>query len=130
MSDLPTSTRAVFDAATPKARDGMRALRALIFETAERLNISVEETLRWGQPAYLSPKGTTLRIAVPKTGGAFALLVHCQTPLIEEFRTATGGVFATETNRAILFERASDIDAAALTPFIRAALTYHDRKAS
>mgnify|MGYP000592624135 CR=1 FL=1 len=48
--------------------------------------------LRWGQPAYLAPKGSTLRVGIPKSGGAFALFAHCQTTLIADFREATGGV--------------------------------------
>jgi hypothetical protein len=33
---------------------------------------ALHETLKWGQPAYLTPEtrsGTTLRLGVPKSGG-------------------------------------------------------------
>lgn len=120
-------------AAFPEAeRDGLLVLRDLIFDTAATLPEvgRIEETLKWGQPAYLTPEtgsGTTLRLGVPKTGG-FALFVHCQTTVIPEFRTLFGEDFAYDGNRAVIFETVQDLRPDALRPLIASALTYHARK--
>lgn len=130
MTAMKPEVRALFDAAPPEARAGLDRLRALIFEVAQSAGVEVSEETRWGQPAYLAPKGSTLRLGLPRNGGRFALYAHCQTTLIPDFRDATNGAFRTETNRAILFDDADEVDPGALTPMIRAALTWHERKRS
>jgi len=128
MTGMPSNTRAAFDAAPPEAKRGLERLRALILDVARDAEIPLREETRWGQPAYLATNGSTLRLGIPKAGGAFALYAHCRTSLIADFREATGNAFKTETNRAVLFDTADDIDPAALAPLIRAALTWHQRK--
>ncbi len=120
---------AVFASAPAKSRAGLVCLRDLIFATArDTPGVGrVEETLKWGQPAYLTPdskSGTTIRLGVPRTGG-FALYVHCQTTLISEFRSLFPDDFAFDGNRAILFEDGQTLPIDALRLFIKNALTYH-----
>ncbi len=89
----------------------------------------VEEALRWGQPAYLTPdtkSGSTIRLGAPKAGG-FALYVHCQTTLIAEFCELAGDAFRYEGNRGVLFRDAADIRPDLLSALIRKALSYHQR---
>lgn len=67
---MDPKVRAAFDAAPAPARDGMLALRAQIFRVAARLPQlgCIDETLRWTQPAYLTPEtrsGSTIRIGSP-----------------------------------------------------------------
>ncbi|CUH64662.1 hypothetical protein TG4357_01420 [Thalassovita gelatinovora] len=128
------AVKAAFGAFAPEARRGLIGLRQLIFETAADLPEvgTVEETLRWGQPAYLTPvrkSGSTLRLGVPKSGG-FALYAHCQTTIISAFAAAFPGQDRIEGNRAVLFEDASQIDPDRHTLLIRHALTYHLRPVS
>jgi len=120
---------AAFDAIPPAAREGLLSLRSLIFEMADDLpNIGrLEEALRWGQPAYLTPvskSGTTLRLGVPKSG-QFALFVHCQTSLIGDYTTMFPEQDRIEGSRAILFDEADQIDPMRHGWLIRRALTYH-----
>lgn len=115
--------KAAFDAFEPKARDGLLRLRALIFEVAGELDVT--ETLKWGQPAYLTPKGSTLRLGAPKAGG-FALYAHCQSSVISSYAAAFAGADRIEGNRAVLFEDVSEIDAARLGQLIAHALRYHE----
>ena len=121
--------KAAFDAMPAAARQGCLALRSLIFEVAAETPEAgqISEELRWGQPAYLTPEtksGTTVRLGCPKSGG-FALLVHCQTTLIEDFRPLAPQDTRFDGKRAVLFADESGIDQAALGLLIRAALTYH-----
>ncbi|MGB3279557.1 MAG: DUF1801 domain-containing protein [Pseudorhodobacter sp.] len=128
----PFSTPAVaaaFDAFPTDARIGLLALRDLILETAWNLpQIGViEEALRWGQPAYLTPatkSGSTIRLGIPKAGG-FALFAHCQTNIISSFAAAFPGQDRIEGNRAVLFDDPTQIDPARHAMLIKHALTYH-----
>ncbi|MFV2053898.1 DUF1801 domain-containing protein [Aliiroseovarius sp. YM-037] len=118
-----------FARAPEPARAGMLALRGLILNVAADLPEAgrVEETLRWGQPSYITPDtkaGSTIRLGLPKAGG-FALYVHCQTTLLSDFRALFGDDFRYEGNRAVLFDTPDDIKPDLLSHLIRNALTYH-----
>ncbi|WP_298568672.1 DUF1801 domain-containing protein [uncultured Aliiroseovarius sp.] len=118
-----------FDSFPTDARAGLLDLRDLIFRTAKKTPSvgRIEETLKWGQPAYLTPdskSGTTIRLGVPKSGG-FALFVHCQTTLMSEFQTLFPDGFTYEGNRAIHFTDGQDLPHDTLRLLIKSALTYH-----
>jgi hypothetical protein len=117
-----TNVAKVFDAFPPDVRAGLLGLRARILAVAKREGIALKEALRWGQPAYLAPKGSTIRLGVPKSGG-YAIYTHCQTTLINDFR-AICPELCFEGNRAVRFE-AGVAPPAAIDMLIRAALTYH-----
>ena len=124
-----SQVRRAFAAFPQAVRPGLLHLRQLIFEVAERTDGTgrLEETLKWGQPAYLTPEtksGTTLRLGTPKSGG-FALYVHCQTTLISDFSATFPGTFSYEGNRAVLFTADTPIDDSPLRLLIANALTYH-----
>ena len=113
---------AVFGGFPTAERAGLLALRARILAIAARDNIPVEETLKWGQPAYLAPKGSTIRLGMPKTGG-FALYTHCQTSLMQDFRGLCPDL-VFDGNRAVHFTKGEPIPEA-LDLLILRALTYH-----
>ena len=124
----------VFAAYPPALREGLLRLRALIFETAQATEGvgTLEETLKWGQPSYLTPSksGTTIRIdAVKPEPGRYALYVHCQTDLVTAFREMYGDALTCEGNRAVLFDEGDALPEDALRHCIAMALTYHLRKA-
>ncbi len=117
------------------------AVRALIFEVAERTDGAgpLEETLKWGEPAYLtthSRSGSTIRLGwkkalPPAQAGACALYFNCNTHLVDTFRTLFPRGFRFEGNRAIVFAPHEAPDSDALALCIRAALNYHrDKKPS
>ena len=128
------SVENAFQAYPLKERQGLLKLRALIFETAaETEGVGpLEETLKWGQPSYLTTKtkaGSTVRLGLPKTGG-FAIYTHCQTSLMSDFQTLFPDDFDYEGNRAIHFQSEEDLQADKLRLLIKAALTYHLKKAA
>ncbi len=126
------NVEAAFAAFPEPQRTGLLALRRLIFETAAEMPEvgTLEETLKWGQPSYLTPEtksGSTLRLGVPKQGG-FAIYAHCQTTIISGFREFFPEDFVFEGNRAVRFTDPGALAADKLTLLIRRALTYHLRR--
>ncbi len=116
---------AAFDALPKGARTGALKLRELIFETAASLPRAqpLQEALRWRQPAYLAPKGSTIRLGEHKSA-SFALFVHCQSRLMGDFTSAFPGEDRIDGNRAILFDDPDQIDATRHGWLIAKALTY------
>lgn len=125
------AVEAAFDAFAPDARAPLLRLRALVFDTAEGTEGcgSVRETLKWGEPAYLTerPKsGTTIRLGVPKgSTGRYAMFVPCQTTLVQSFRQHYGELFAYEGNRAVIFDADRQYPQEAVRHLMALALTYH-----
>ena len=110
-------------------RTRLLRLRHLIFETAQETPGvgALQETLKWGQAAYLTPEtksGSTIRIDVTKQGG-LAIYTHCQSTLISDFQSLFPSDFAYEGKRAIHFAEGKKLPLAKLRMFVRSALTYH-----
>ena len=122
---------AVFQAYPSAVRKRLLTLRRLIFDTAvATAGVGrIEETLKWGQPSYLTqPKsGSTIRIDQVPPGG-YALYVHCQTNLVSTFRELYPTELAYGGNRSILLDAERDPPEAILRHCIALALTYHSRK--
>ena len=121
---------AKFEAYAPALRERLVALRALVLEVAAATPGvgKLEETLKWGQPSYLTAEtgsGTTVRIDVHPAGGV-ALFVHCQTHLVEQFRQLYPAL-TYEGERAVLL-RDGPVDEDAIRHCVALALTYHARK--
>ena len=106
----PRDVVAAFETCPEPARASALQLRDLIFETAADMPEvgPLTETLKWGQPAYLTRKGTTIRLGVPKQA-QFGLFVHCQTRLISEFSQTFPGTDRIEGTRAVLFDEVGEI---------------------
>ena len=122
--------------AYPKAmRVRLMFLRQLILDTALQTDGvgELQETLKWGEPAYLTPQtksGSTIRIGRKKSAETqYAMFFHCQTNLVETFRSLFPNDFKYEGNRSIVFEQNDEIPVDALCYCIAMALTYHLKKA-
>lgn len=121
----------VFKDYPKNVRGQLLALREIIFETAALTEGvgELEETLKWGEPAYVTSKsksGSTIRIGWKKAyPSQYAMYFHCQTNLIETFRTLFPTEFKFEGNRAIIFSDSEAVPADAVVFCVVAALTYH-----
>ena len=108
-------------------------LRGLIFDTAASLGVGrLEETLRWGEPAYVTTtgSGSTIRINRRRQSPTqYAMYFHCRTSLVDTFRAAFPDTFTFEGNRAIILDQRERVPARELAVCISTALTYH-RKTS
>ncbi|MBB5053210.1 hypothetical protein HNQ36_003201 [Afipia massiliensis] len=124
----------VFDAYPDAVRAKLLTLRAMILETATKLDGvgPLEETLKWGQPSYLTAQsgtGSTIRIdRVKPADDRVAMYFHCQTDLVATFRELYPAQMEYGGNRSILFETTAKIPEKALRHCIGLALTYHARK--
>ena len=123
---------AVFKAYPAELRDRLLALRALVFDVAAATEGvgRLTETLKWGQPSYLTEKtksGTTIRIDRLKKAGGYGLYVHCQSGLVPKYRELYPDTFRYEGKRAILFDIDEKVPLAELRHCIGLALTFHLR---
>lgn len=124
----------VFAGYPAAARAKLMQLRALILQTASETDGvgALEETLKWGEPAYLTSEtrsGSTIRIAWKTSAPSqYAMYFNCQTTLVDSFRFQFSDVLTFEGNRAIVFETTDELAVDALRHCVAAALTYHRSK--
>lgn len=129
------AVEAVFNACPAAVKKRMLALRAMVFEVAATTPGvgELQETLKWGEPAYLtahSKSGSTIRMAPGKASSTqYALYFNCQTTLVDTFRTLFPTEFRYEGNRSIVFDTTEKVPAQSLKFCIAMALTYHRNKA-
>ncbi len=121
----------VFNKYPSSIRKKMLSLRALVIETAIELEeiATLEETLKWGEPSYLTNYGSTLRIDwKSKTPEQYAMYFKCTSRLVETFKLIFKDNFTYEGNRAIVFGIEDKIPTPEIKQCIKAALTYHKVK--
>jgi len=97
----------VFDNYPNSVRKKTLTLRKLIIETADETEeiINLEETLKWGEPSYLTNIGSTIRIDwKPRTPHQYAVYFKCTSKLVPTFKMVFGNLFKYEKDRAILFD--------------------------
>lgn len=112
-------------------RNKMLALRKLVIESAHEIDgiTSLEETLKWGEPSYLTKIGSTIRIDwKPKSPYQYAMYFQCTSRLVETFNMIFKNTFEFEGKRAIIFHTEDEIPIEELKYCIKAALTYHKVK--
>ncbi|PCJ92811.1 MAG: hypothetical protein COA50_14850 [Flavobacteriaceae bacterium] len=112
-------------------RNKMVVLRNLIIETAGEIEeiTSLEETLKWGEPSYLTKIGSTIRMDwKEKTPNQYAMFFQCTSRLVETFRFMFGNTLHFDGKRAIIFQLEDTLPTEELKYCIKAALTYHKVK--
>jgi hypothetical protein len=118
----------------PHVRKRLLVLRELVFKTAANTSGvgELQETLKWGEPAYVTAQtgsGSTVRMDWKhKHPDQYAMYFHCQTGLIDTFRTMFPNEFGFEGNRALVLRLDEEMPTDALALCIEASLTYHRRK--
>ncbi len=125
---------AVFNSYPKKLRAKLMFLRKLILETADVMEKvgEIEETLKWGEPSYLTPKtksGSTIRINRKKDQEEqYAIYFKCTANLVPAFKEKFPREFNFEGDRSIVFDIEDDIPIEKLKKCIALALTYHRNK--
>jgi len=106
-------------------------LRELVLTTASEIEglDELEETLKWGEPSYLTKHGSTVRMDwKEKSPEQFAIYFKCTSKLVPTFKKIYKDKFMFEGDRAIVFKITDKIPTAALKHCISLALTYHKIK--
>lgn len=125
---------ALFATFPEQSRARLMALRARIFAVAaQHSEIGIlEETLKWGQPSYLTEQtksGTTLRIAPIKSEPeVVGMYVNCQTTLAATYRELYSGILNIEGKRCVRVGPETPVPSDEIDHCILLALTYHLNK--
>ncbi len=123
--------KAVFDNYPASLYKKMFRLRELVIKTAseiEGLEV-LEETLKWGEPSYLTKYGSTVRIDwKAKNPAQFAIYFKCTSLLVPTFKQLYKNTFTFEGDRAIVFSLDDSLPEKEIMHCISLALTYHKVK--
>ncbi|MEO9075884.1 MAG: DUF1801 domain-containing protein [Gelidibacter sp.] len=112
-------------------RDKLQHLRELVIETAEETEgvTVLEETLKWGEPSFVTKNGSTLRMDwKERTPDQYAMYFQCTSRLVDTFRLVFDHRFQYEGKRAIVFQLNQKIPELELKECIKASLIYHNVK--
>jgi len=126
------AVKAAFDQFPDVVRDRLLGLRQLIFDVAAATEGvgPLTETLKWGQPAYLTEKsksGSTVRLGTTKNPGEAAVFFICHTGLVSRFKDVMPDALPYQGTRAIVFGAEETVDEDALAQCIAMALTFKKR---
>ncbi|MBO6514985.1 MAG: DUF1801 domain-containing protein [Bacteroidia bacterium] len=121
----------IFDAYPEHVRGYMRKLRDLVINVAEGHDeiTGLEETLKWGEPSYVTKHGSTLRMDwKQRFPNQYAMYFNCNSGLVSTFRMVHGSDLDFEGNRAVILKVDEEYPEAVLRNCIEAALRYHKVK--
>ena len=118
-TDYPEAVKATF-----------AKIREMILDEADRLGAGpMEETLKWGEPAYLTSvtkSGSTIRLAwKPTDPDNCNIYLNCNTDLVARIKTEFPDAFKTTGNRCIHIPLGETLPELPIRAVISMALTYH-----
>lgn len=123
--------KTVFNSYPKTVKPKLIQLRALILSAASEIEdlVELEETLKWGEPSYLTKNGSTVRMDwKKKSPEQFAIYFKCTSKLVPTFKIIYKDKFIFEGDRAIVFKLTDKIPDAELKHCISLALRYHKIK--
>lgn len=121
----------VFNKYPKSVQPHIKQLRELILGVAQTIEgpDTLEETLKWGEPSYLTKHGSTIRIDwKEKSPDQFAIYFKCTSHFVPTFKKIYANQFNFEGNRAIIFKLDQKIPKTELKHCISLALKYHKIK--
>ena len=121
----------VFALYPEEVRDKMQFLRALVIETAKEMEDvdELEETLKWGEPSFVTKNGSTLRMDWKKRSpDQYAMYFQCTSRLVETFRIVFEEQLRFEGKRAIILDLEEEVPVKEIKACIKASLNYHKVK--
>ncbi|MFY8329014.1 DUF1801 domain-containing protein [Pseudoalteromonas sp. ZZD1] len=104
----------------------LNEVRSLILKVAtEEGSSELEETLKWGEPSYISKSGSVIRFDYKeKLPQHFCIYFNCKTKLIDTFKELYGDTFVYQGNRALVFEISQTLPNKELAHCLSLALRY------
>lgn len=133
IAEMPEPVAAAFRAMPEQARVPLLAVRGILLDAAAadpRIG-PLTETLKWGEPAYLTAatgSGSTVRLGVSRSDARPALFVNCRTSLAADIAELHGATFGYQAARAVLLPTDIAAHADAIRHAVTLALTYHLRR--
>ena len=121
----------IFETYPKHMRNNLMFLRQLVFDVASEAEDvgDVEETVKWGEPSYVTKGGSTIRMDWKRSAPEqYAMYFHCRTKLVDTFKELYSGKLKFEGNRAIIFGENDQIPVDELKHCIYLSLTYHSKK--
>jgi len=127
---MVTDIQAKIDTYPTHAKKKFLALRALVYLAAKELNINkVEETLKWGEPSYLTKTGSTIRIDwKASTPDKIYIFFNCKSVLIQTLKELYPDQLSLEGNRAVVMKIDNMPNDAIIKHCFSMALNYHKIK--
>ncbi|MBC3767416.1 DUF1801 domain-containing protein [Neptunicella marina] len=127
---MDADIKAKFDAYPGHIKPHMLALRSLIFELAAELNAGkVTEELKWMEPSYRVKNGSPVRMDWKAEHPDYLYLYfHCQTKLVETFRTLYSKELTFQGNRAIELPLMQPLPESIIAHCLTLALEYKQRR--
>ena len=125
---------AVYNSYPQKIKSKLLILRQLVYDTAASIEGigEIEETLKWGEPSYLTPiskTGSTIRIAWKESQKEqYSIFFKCTANLVPAFKEKFPQKFKFGGDRSIDFNVNDDVPVKELKQCIALALTYHRNK--
>jgi hypothetical protein len=129
--DINPKVESVFNSYPDEVREKLLSLREIIIEAANEIEeiTILEETLKWGEPSYLTKYGSTIRIDWKENNpNEYAMYFKCTSRLVPTFKSIYGDNFKFEGDRAIVFQMDNQVPEVELKKCISAALIYHKVK--
>ncbi|XOV87649.1 MAG: DUF1801 domain-containing protein [Pseudomonadota bacterium] len=129
-NSIRADVKETFDRFPRKARNKLLQIRRLIYRSAATTpGVSpIEETLKWGEPAYLTPttgSGSTIRLGWKASDPDYCHVYFiCTTNLVDSFRTLFPALLC-DGNRAIRIPLDAPLEEEVLARCLGMALTYH-----
>lgn len=120
----------IFNAYPKEVKEKLLSIREMIFEVSMQTKAiwSIEETLKWWEPSYVSKIWCTVRIdKVHWSDTDFSVFFNCKTTLISTFKEIFWNQFNYSWNRALIFNINDTIDTDNLKHCIYLSLTYFQK---
>ena len=125
------AVQVVFERYPSPVRERMEQLRSLVLQVAEETESveQLEETLKWGEPSYLTKHGSTLRMDwKAKKPEQCGLYFQCTSQLVPTFRVIYPDVLQFEGNRAIVLPLAEELPVSVIKRCMATAMRYQKLK--
>ncbi len=128
---IPERVTAAIAAYPEPAKSAFLTIRDIVLQAAASQPVigPLTETLKWGEPAYLTEatnSGSTLRIAWKQANpDRIGVFLNCSTRLVETMRSIYPETFEYEGNRGLHMALDAPLPTDPLDHCARLALTYH-----
>jgi len=123
---LDIQVKQKFESYPDRVATTLHEIRDLIFLVAEQDGIDkLEETVKWGEPSYVSKIGSTIRFDWKVTSpDQYGIYFNCKTSLVPTFKELYGDLFVYSGNRAILFNVGQTVPIKELSHCLSLSLRY------